>query len=343
MYPPLWGYLFWFFVHASAKNIQKQYEKATSIPADMVEHMRTFLLRLCRYLPCPGCRIHCGQYVQVHHPTFQYAAEFWNYTVQFHNAVNERNKKLSVTNEEAEASLAKSLSEFSFTFDTLSDAFLQDWWNVVILTTFFMSTSADKPSDEEKSEYRKFLVDLFSVAPFSFKTTPDGQLIRNMLLSEIEKMNLDTKEITFDSVTQLHNYVSMYFHILPKTTQQMKETFNTRFDLKNHSEITRAAQQREEDHKKMGELQKEIHSLRQAQLLGGCDTSTQTAYQNATIVLSSVLGLLIVAIIVIGICYKKGKWHLVRETPTKNGVKEMNKNLEKFDRVQRDQSRRSKP
>ena len=91
-WPPLWGYYYWAFIHASGASFRGKVLDETTMNA-----IKSFLKVLCELLPCPGCRLHCMQYTGSILPSFNQGEEYWLYGIEFHNAVNKRTNKLIVT------------------------------------------------------------------------------------------------------------------------------------------------------------------------------------------------------------------------------------------------------
>jgi len=322
MYPPSWGNLFWSWQHAGSKACAKFYSEA--LPPEIAERILTFMVRLCKYLPCPGCRFHCTNHMSMVPPRFATGEEFWRYTVDFHNAVNVRTGKIEVSYEESEMYLAEQLAEFGWTVDKVEDAFFQDWWTALLLTTFPYSESPDKPTEDEKAVYREFLKDACYIMPFGYKTLGDGRLCRDVMLDfcDSKDMNLDEREMAFASLTGLHNTVCMHFGVFTKTEKEMKAVFGEKFAQKNVSELVRAVQIREEDHKKMSALQKELDELRSggAVLNHEGDGSVSNEYKTATIALASVLGAVLFLMVVAFVMYRfhiGGHWRIMR-TPSRS-------------------------
>ena len=314
MYPPYWSRFFWRLLHLSGKMYALRFQ---TIPSDVSERIYMFLVRLCKYLLCPSCSMHCAANMQIFPPRFMTGEQYWQYTVDFHNRVNERTQRLKVTNAEAEEVLQTLLEEFKLTFDHLEDAFLQDFWTALLLTSFTFSKAPEKPTEDEKKEYREFLYDFCYIVPFGFKTIEQDKTVRDVMFEKSATLELESKDGAFDAVIELHNAVSMVFGVAPKTQKEMKDVFGQNFDAKNATDIARASQMRDEDHKKMIELQQELIKLKDG-AAPACDCSN---FENATIALSVLLGVVLITLLCVFIVYR---------TKTKGGYKEMDKLSRKF-------------
>lgn len=96
--PINWGSSYWTMIHMTAlyygvpgvKN-EKEFEK--------------FFESLPHLLPCPGCGVHCIEYMTLHPPPIIGTCgtdALFNWTVDFHNAVTERTRKgTQITHEQA--------------------------------------------------------------------------------------------------------------------------------------------------------------------------------------------------------------------------------------------------
>ena len=339
MFPPLWGYLFWGVLHAIGMAFAVHF-KDTPIPPELSEQLMQFFIRLCKYLPCPGCRFHCTSHMTTFPPKFTTGEEVWKFTVDFHNAVNRRTNKLEVTYDEAKSLLAKDLSEFNWTVEKIEDAFMQDWWTAILMTTFSASTTPDSPSEDEKHEYMQLIKAMCYIMPFAFKKVGAGGTVRDQLVAfcSSSRFKLNNRDETFESIVNLHNAVCDQFGRVPKTVKDMKELFAQKFEQKNTTELIRANQIHEEDQKKMLELQKELNTLKGVggtarSAAGGSSYSTSASgssdcvsadYQTATIALSVLLGVLLLLMFAAFVAYRfkiGGEWKLVR-TPHGDYVEE---------------------
>lgn len=309
MFPPLWGYLFWALLHAIAKAFAVHHPEA--IPSELSEALFQFMVKLCRYLPCPGCRVHCMAYTQQRPPRFTCGLDVWTYFVDFHNAVNARTHKTTMTYDEAEAVLVTQLAEFGWTVDHLEQAFCQDWWTALLMTTFSMSLTPDTPKEEEKKDFQAFLHHAVMILPFSFKP-----VVRDLLVTMVDSpsFNLSTRDMAFEALTQLHNAVCADFGRVPKTVKEMKELFNQHFEQRNTTELIRANQIHEEDQKKLVALQTELDTLRLADssegpmaAAAGSGQDVSHTYQTATVALSCLLGV-ILCVLVLGWLVYRFKW-----------------------------------
>ena len=327
MYPPLWGYLFWSLLHAAAKAFAVYFPD--EIPPELAEALFRCLTRLCKYLPCPGCRFHCLNHAQASPPRFNNGVQFWKWTVDFHNAVNARTNKLTISYEEAETLLIKQLAEFEWTVDKIEKAFLQDWWTAIFMTSFSFSLTPDTPKEEEKNEYR-----VCYLVPFGFKQMSDSKKkcrdVMHEFCSDPALLVLDNRDKIFESLTNLHNSISSDFGRVPKTILDMKALFSQRFEAQNTSSLTRANQVHEEDQKKMIAMQKELNELRSGGLSsknGGDASDTDNDYNDyndykiATIVLASFVGALIIIGLSLFMVFRFGHWKLVKLESSKKLVR----------------------
>lgn len=97
--PKVWGPHLWTYLHCSAANYPEQ---PTS---QQIDDMIAFLISLKSTLPCPNCKVHYGQYIQQNKDRLRDICSnrnrLFNFTVDIHNKVNERNNKRLVSYDEA--------------------------------------------------------------------------------------------------------------------------------------------------------------------------------------------------------------------------------------------------
>jgi len=316
MWPPLWGRLYWSLLRAIGKAFAVHYPE--DIPPELSEALYQFIIQLCKYLPCPGCRFHCLAHTGQVPPRFTRGRDVWTYFVDFHNAVNKRTHKVLVSYDEAEVMLTEELKEFGWTPDRIEEAFSQDWWTALLMTTFSLSTTPDTPKDDEKKEFQAFMHNAALVMPFGFKKLGSGQLVHTMLVDFVASsaFDLTNRDTVFEAVTNMHNTVSSEFGILPKTVKEMKELFAKNFEQKNVTELVRVNQIHEEDQKKLVALQQELSELRgsgTAALASEASGYVSASYQTATIALSCLLGVMLLLMLVAWLSYRfkwAGDWRL---------------------------------
>lgn len=326
-WPSLWGKWFWSLLHALAKAFAVHHPDA--LPPELAEALFRFLSALCKYLPCPGCRFHCLAHTNQVPPRFARGTDVWTYFVDFHNAVNQRTHKVLVSSSEAEAVLETQLQEFGWTSAKIEEAFLQDWWTALLMTTYSLSLTPDTPKDEEQKEFQTFLQHAVQVLPFSFKRLSSGGCVRTVLLDFVasSQCNLSTRDAAFETVIHMHNAISAEFGLLPKTVKEMKDVFAKNFEQKNVTELVRAVQIHEEDQKKMVALQQELNALRSSDTADGSLTTTggevSAHYQTATIALSCLLAVTLLLLLGLWLAYRfkwGGDWRLLRYPRTKTNA-----------------------
>ena len=102
LYPGEWGPYMWRSLHIMALTYPTDPSK------DRQETMLNFLLNMAPNLPCDGCATHCQMYMLSHPPQVQSNMALRHYLVDFHNAVNVRSGKHTLTFEEADKRLMTS-------------------------------------------------------------------------------------------------------------------------------------------------------------------------------------------------------------------------------------------
>jgi hypothetical protein len=264
-WPPAWGYIFWNYIHASAKSYE-----GIDIPPETSKQIKIFLEKTCRLLPCPACSLHCVKHVSQHQPFFETGENFWKYTVDFHNTVNKRTGKIEFSYEEADMQANLRLKPYDLSTKDMPRAFLQEYWNVLLHTTFTVSQTPDSFTQVEKDTLLEYLKASCYTVPFSMFEIENNDdekrlTIRHEMLAYLnvdENLDFSTRDKAFLTVTNLHNSVCKHFHVFPRTSEEMKTLFMASYENKNYIELVRAHQIREEDHAKMLDLQKELKDLR---------------------------------------------------------------------------------
>ena len=122
MDPGVWGPYAWKTLHAIASHCDTTQERDVFV---------RYMTSLQDALPCKSCRLHAADYVQAH-PIPE--AAFFDYTVDFHNAVNARLGKALVTAEDARKQFGMSCNQScNEPLDTKGAVF---FYGVLILSLF---------------------------------------------------------------------------------------------------------------------------------------------------------------------------------------------------------------
>lgn len=312
MFPPMWGRFYWRYKHIVALFLKYKFGAETELPADVQDALNTYIRVECLMLPCPGCAHHCVLHLtQTNPPRLTTAAQFQAYTEEFHNAVSTRLQKPVYTSDETEQAMLQYLTTYQLGEpEQFTEAFLQDFWNILFLTSYFFSPVVDldaavDPVDVER--FSTFIRAWLSIAPFGFKLDEATQEpVRLQILAHFdqEKANnpdfLRTKALAFVTVLNLHNVAAPHFHRLPKTLDEMRIEFNRQFDDKRSLEASLAAQKEEEAQKKLKALHQQYQGIdpNAASTRQQTPSSIHSPYFVATIVLAALLG----AFLLIAVC-----------------------------------------
>jgi hypothetical protein len=117
----LWGKEAWRFIHYVALNYP---ENPTE--ADKSKYLN-FINSLPDILPCPICGIHFAGNKEKHPPRLDNTIEFFKWTVDMHNFVNESNGKKTLSYKDAHKQVIKKyklIEEKQFTETELKVSFL---------------------------------------------------------------------------------------------------------------------------------------------------------------------------------------------------------------------------
>jgi hypothetical protein len=263
MFPGFWGFLFWKLLHCSAKSFP-----AGELSADGRIMINAFLPLLCRYLPCPNCRYHCTLYVkEAATRPINTGDDYWRYTVDFHNAVNLRTDKTTLSYDQAEALLTDTFGYLPG--NRVQVSFAQDFWSVLLWTTFTYAQEPNQATAEERTAYREFLRLICYVLPFSRErmlgtevATTIYEHFATTIAAEAGPFALRTRNEAFDAVLALHNSVCGQFSTLPLTREEMYSKFSAYLTQANKTEIVRSLEVRIEDHKRISALEAELVQAR---------------------------------------------------------------------------------
>lgn len=265
-WPPGWGHHYWFARHAAAKVYQLRSQAMT---AEELDHCKAYIKTSCAYLPCPGCARHCIHNTASNTPTFENAEQMVSYLHQFHNAVNAITNKVVVSEEEAETQLAANLSSQrpGASLQNLSSIFFFEYWLPLIQATFWID---DKHAESVAKGLTVPILELFQHAiymlPFAI-VHPD---VRQNLLDCLPEIDTSTAMKALEGVLRMYNRVCASFGEAPlESVQEILQ--RTAKAVSPNPELIRAHQIRVEDHRKLMDLQKELHQLKLGNTLANAE------------------------------------------------------------------------
>lgn len=97
--PAVWGSSYWFFLHVSAAHVPE------IIPNQYISVYWQFVESLPYLLPCGACATHASEFISLHRARSREICSsrenYFNFFVDFHNAVNTRQHKPTMTYKEA--------------------------------------------------------------------------------------------------------------------------------------------------------------------------------------------------------------------------------------------------
>ncbi len=325
MWPPLWGWFYWPQYHSAALAFEKFFPD--QIPQAMQTTLIDAISSLCAYLPCPGCTIHCNMQVSKNPPKFTSGKDFWIYMRDFHNAVNERTKKIKLTDDEAREVTRNMLARNRCTADRIEDAFLTDVWIMLYLSAYTnllhynpdpKATEQYEPKPEQQQNYTRFVRNTLHIMPFSFHDETIRQEI-DTIVNDPELFHVQSLEAVETSLTRLFNALCERFGVEKIDNTYFNKVMQERFSFANNKELSRAHQMREEDHQKILGMQAELDRMRQSLSSKMPDTSNGVSsdYKTATIILAVLVGVFTVLTILTGIAYRRKyltiEWKKIKE------------------------------
>jgi hypothetical protein len=337
-----WG---WLLLHA----IAYAYKLKGNLSQDDQEWIKKFLSSFCRLLPCPGCSYHCIAHIAQNIPNFQNGEEFWKYTVDFHNSVNQRSNLLQYSYEEAETLLTQNLSGFNLA--NIQNSFIPDIWIIVLFIGHHFAGVRQYLKDQKENEnfifkpelFDEFLISFCHVLPFSNQSisldmfekfnqiyvekcetsqensSPKDKrlLIRDIMLEKIrneKNIDYDSEDSVIEAITSLYNSACVYFGVPLQTKEGMKSLLYSKMSVLYYADVVRSNQTRIEDHKKMMALQDEINALRGKGNKNNDKDDCET-WKIVCIILASLLGVIVILLSFVFISYKFslfGEWKIIR-------------------------------
>lgn len=294
MSPIQWGATFHFMIHAIAFALMMH----ADFTPENLQLWADFLFGLLNYLPCWICAKHFRKYLAEHPPLEDIHSwnDVWQWTVDFHNDVNERTGKRIYTEKEAREALLKRAGYP----DDWSDVFSLKFWSALTITSQTFSNKDGVAAEEQQENFVNFLDIVFQLLPFgrmAHKDTTVGEIIRNQLSDQ----SWDSVANAANSICNLYNLVAPLFNSVALSTQQWFEMYSKNFlELETIHYLERANTQRLEDHEVIKTLQNELHQLR-AQSHQGYLARTGLAERNADGSLSSfeIVSIVIISILLI--------------------------------------------
>jgi hypothetical protein len=155
-----WGQVFWFFLHSSGYVYKLQYkpqteeEKAPGVVftpqnRDFTDEEKYYIEQFfrvwCNYVWCPKCEQPCKDYVESHAPeisTWTNTSALWDFALEFHNHVNAKTNKPTLSSKEAEDQLVTKIRRFVGPMDlTKVSWYYEDYTHTV--TMMVMRFQAD--------------------------------------------------------------------------------------------------------------------------------------------------------------------------------------------------------
>lgn len=274
-YPAFFGRFFWYNIHLIAQNydsfeVERQknykinqfihtqtYKLDKSSVRDDVYPFKTFLKLICGNLPCPGCSIHANQYIIRHDPNESKDQEF-AYTVEFHNSVNKRTSKISLSLEEARKHTNDTIQlkkeQYALSQPKLQIPVCEDFWTMLIIIAYTYSSDPESASTSEQ-------IDMFDVLKYCLLLHPSTRTILDQIsLSSI--CNFQSRVTTLQSLLNIHNQIARL--ITSEVPLGLQEFLNHLHKHINYQEVVKFdyfVESRNRDHQSMLQLQNKVVEL----------------------------------------------------------------------------------
>lgn len=256
MSPIQWGATFHFLIHSIAFALMMHAE----FTPENLQLWADFLFALASYLPCWVCSNHFRAHLAEHPPLEDIHSwnDVWQWTVDFHNAVNERTGKRIYSEKEAREALLK---QAGYPTDW-SHVFSFKFWSALTITSQTFTDKDGVGNEEQQETYVNFLDLVFQLIPFG-RFVHNDTLVSDILRQKLSEQKWDTVANAANSICNLYNEVAPLFNAVPLSAQQWFEMYKKNFlELETIHYIERANMQRLEDHEVIKTLQNELHQLR---------------------------------------------------------------------------------
>lgn len=270
-WPPVWGWFYWRYLHL----IAWYRDKDEPVPVETLERLNKFLKFLFANLPCPQCGYHASAYLQENpiQENSTYGALF-QWTVSIHNSVNTRNQVPEWTLEEVENDLANKLKNPKEHNDFLL-------WSVLLLTGIIcVGKNLEKDHAKKITQFLEFLEDAAVVFPYTEvgdKMVVQVRALQNRLRDNGAAGFVDEFNTMYKLMAGLRNCCVDSIRI---SDAEMERRLMNHYQKENYMDLVRAVQIREEDQKKMKELNEEVEKLTR-QLREKCPDSAATPSDSA--------------------------------------------------------------
>jgi len=156
-----WGQVFWYFLHSSGYVYKLQYKTPTEeektpqnreFTEDEKYYIEQFFRVWCNYVWCPKCEQPCKAYVEEHAPeitSWTNTSALWDFALEFHNHVNAKTNKPTLSSKDAEDQLVTKLRRFVGPMDlTKVSWFYEDYTHTV--TMMVMRFQADYENTQQQ-------------------------------------------------------------------------------------------------------------------------------------------------------------------------------------------------
>lgn len=168
----------------------------------------------------------------------------WEYSVDFHNAVNQRTGKLVLSYDEALAALRYNLGERGADLDRVATLFLPEFWHILWYSTHLHAAD---------HQLLQFFRTCLSVFPCPVPACVSEEWDRLLLLGA------NTSDGARELVLALHNAAAPEFGALAiLDADTFHSQFTERFLLSRLQELDRALGVRKEDQRLIGELKQQL-------------------------------------------------------------------------------------
>ncbi len=247
MFPPVFGSWCWKFLHAMAYSYKDHiFTQEESI------WMETFITVMFSHLPCPGMCHNAMIYVRNNKPEFVNGNDMVDYLHTYHNLVNTYKNQSIFSKEEAKTSLEIQIGNLGFKLEELEDAFVDDFWFVLLLIA---------KEIKHQTTLQDFLIASCFALPFNRHVCEDGILVRNVMLDALEDtIHASSNLIYLQPITNMYNNAASHFNESIRSCDEMNQCLTNHFCVPDYSIFVKSQDLHTKNQVKIMEYQKQLEN-----------------------------------------------------------------------------------
>lgn len=232
------------------------------IPFYMKEHLKfdvdklnmwiRWVQDISQYMPCSTCAFHYVTYITETAPPDEMKTydEAWKWSVDRHNAINERTKTPVLSYREAEKALRERTLLNLIPNHTLTNWFSMDVWIMLAIATY-----TNFSAENDKESFIAFMKHTFQLIPFGYRKV-QGQPVSDMLIKYIDQDGkFDSMDEAFDTLRNLYNHVAPHFNTKELSDQEWENRIKRITEVHHYAKVMHRFKQKVALNKKLVDQQ----------------------------------------------------------------------------------------